>query len=237
MFEVRDCVDIHISLISSKIPTKTSFPRFVWSFVRLRLLSQSQPAFTCETHFTNPPCVSPFAAERRVHPCTQTPPSLPPFSPPRRSLWKIIGVHWEHYWFSLAMLRNKKKKSELYLFQNTDQRGKNWPCFKGPFTSNLCLFSFYFLPPTPALSTCPLLPVFPPLCSPRLYSLLVSLLFVYVVSFSLLPPHTDCFYSMFLFCSPLLSQHHIWLSSVCFVRLASGSVHRAGHTRPHAPLL
>lgn len=64
------------------------------------------------------------------------------FFSPCRSLWKIIGVHWEHYWFGIAVL---KEKSELYFLQNTDQRGRNWQCFRGPFTSNLWLFSFFFL--------------------------------------------------------------------------------------------
>lgn len=60
----------------------------------------------------------------------------------------------------LIWSRRAQGKSELYFLQNTDQRGKNWPCFRGPFTSNLCLFSF-FLPLSVVLSTCPLLPVFP----------------------------------------------------------------------------
>lgn len=34
-------------------------------------------------------------------------------------------------------------KSELYFLQNTDQRGKKWPCFRRLFTSNLCLLSFF----------------------------------------------------------------------------------------------
>lgn len=42
----------------------------------------------------------------------------------------------------LIWSRHAQGKSELYFLQNTDQRGKNWPCFRGLFTSNLCLFSF-----------------------------------------------------------------------------------------------
>lgn len=87
--------------------------------------------------------VSPVLQKTLTSSRTLLPPSFPPFSPPCRSLWKIIGVHWEHYWFGLGVLGEKVK---LYLVQNTDQRGKNWPCFRRPFTSNLCLFSFFFFP-------------------------------------------------------------------------------------------
>lgn len=99
----------------------------------------------------------------------------------------------------LAVLMGEK--SELYFLQNTDQRGRDWLCFRGPFTSNLCLFLSLFL------LLCLLVPVFPPL-------------FLFCPSFDLCCFVIICFFSFFS-PSALLT---------CFICQASGSAQHQPHT-------
>lgn len=48
--------------------------------------------------------------------------------------------------------QGKKKVSFIFSKIQTKEE-KNWPCFREPFTSNLCLFSFFFRPLSAVLST------------------------------------------------------------------------------------
>lgn len=93
-------------------------------------------------------CVFPCAAEDAcIH--SHPPPSFfPPLFPSLQEPLKSNGC-------TQSTLCCAQGKSELYFLQNTNQRGKHWPCYRGLFTFNFCLFSFsspfavlsFFVPP------------------------------------------------------------------------------------------
>lgn len=64
---------------------------------------------------------------------------------------------------------------------------KNWPCFREPFTSNLCLFSFFFF--FLFLLFCPLLPVY---SSTLCYLVFTSVLPVVFLVVCFFPPSSHC---------------------------------------------
>lgn len=83
--------------------TKILLSQGVW----IQFLSQLEP---CLTHTSS--------SARQT---TRTFSSSPPSSFPCRSLWRIIGVHWESYWFGLVVFRGAKKR-ELNFPQNTEPK-------------------------------------------------------------------------------------------------------------------
>lgn len=164
--------------------------------MRMQLLSRSEPFLTCRSHLINPPGV--FPPDTKTH-MDRSPSFLaslfPSFQEPLKNNSRALGALL--IWSRRA---GEKKKSELYFLQNTDQRGRNWPCFGGPFTSNLCLFSSFSLL-LQFLSTCSLRPVFSPPCH-------------YLSRQSHRPPFT---LSMFLSVHSSLSLSVPHCPSICFV--------------------
>lgn len=153
----------------------------------------------------------------------------PPFSPPCRSLSKIIGVHWERYWFSLAVLREKVS----FIFSKIQTKEEKIDhVLKG--LSNPIYICFLYS--SPFLLFCLLVHFC--LFSSTLFCL--SLLLACQSSFCLcsfllnspIPIHTllghFCVHALFM----LLSQCCSCLSSFCFICQASGNSQHWPHTHP-----
>lgn len=91
---------------------------------------------------------------------------------------------------------------------------KNWPCFREPFTSNLCLFSFFFF--FLFLLFCPLLPVYSSTLCYLVFTSVLPVVFPFVCFF---PPSSHC---------PLL-----WSFSVQQLPFFYMSGTRSSHTHTH----
>ncbi len=73
---------------------------------------------------------------------TLPPPSvIPSFFSPCRSLWKIIAVHWERYWFGLAMLKEKVS----FIFSKTQTKEEKIGHVLESFSHPICV-CFLFSP-------------------------------------------------------------------------------------------
>lgn len=142
-----------------------------------------------------------------------------PFSPPCRSLWKIIGVHWECYWFSLAVLREKVS----FIFSKIQTKeekighvleGLSHPIF-------VCfVFSSPFLVFSSTL-----------FCLSLLLACQSSFCLCSFFLNSLLPIHILTIF-IFLLCSCFsVNAAAVFLVSVLYVR--HQVIPSTGHTRPH----
>lgn len=77
--------------------------------------------------------------------------------PPRKSLWKIIGVQWECYWFGLGVLREKVSFIFSKIKTKEEKIARILKCFHIQFVSVLLVFHPFYV----VWATCLLLSVIP----------------------------------------------------------------------------